>query len=92
MKNFTISEQEIDTIQQDIKENAKALVGELMKQFEILAEETKTTSPISVDQLKKIYKKIVKERVYENSRYLQKIVAIHLESNNISFIKPKMEE
>ncbi|MBN1467729.1 MAG: hypothetical protein JW924_03305 [Fusobacteriaceae bacterium] len=96
MKEYKLSEQEVMVIEDEILANAKALVGVIMKRFELLEtklkkDEEQGIPPITVDQLKAIYKDLIKEHIYENGRFLKKIISLHLISNNLSFREPKQE-
>lgn len=71
MDKYTISKEHLDDV---MKESSKALVGKVMKRFEILDD-------------KEAIKKDVKELIYENHRDLKKIIKAF--SLGIKFITPK---
>jgi len=57
-----------------IDDRARALVGTLMKRLEVLNDEKGLTS----SQIKSLFKSLVKENIYENSRVLKELIAITL--------------
>ena len=72
-------------IEEVIDNNASLLVGELLRNLEVLDGEG-----LSFEQIKSLYKKLIKEKVYQNARYLKKIINVNLNSGSVIFRqKPK---
>jgi len=90
MREFKISEKEIETILDEIKVNAKSLVGISLKRMEVLEDLVKE-GKLTLEQIPDLYRALIKEQIYENSRLLKKIFRLHLTSNNLSFTKPKQD-
>lgn len=63
-----------------LEEGAPLLVGELLKNLEILDGEG-----LTFEQLKTLYKKLVREKVYQHFRYLKKLIKINLDIGTIQF-------
>lgn len=70
-----------ETIYNLIDDNAKVLVGIMSKRVEVLEKEN-SLSP-------NIFKSLIKEIIYENSRYLKKLIKINLTTGQIIFREPK---
>ncbi len=69
-----------EKVLQTIEEHAKTLVGILCKRIEVLEKE-KVLTP-------SLYKSIIKENIYEQFRYLKKLVELHLKVGKVVF-KPR---
>jgi hypothetical protein len=67
-----------------IDENSKTLVGTLLKRFENLE-----GNNLTFEQAKSIYLKIIKDLIYENSRYLKKLISATLNTGQIIFKPPQ---
>jgi len=88
MKEYKISEKEVEIIQDEIRANAKSLVGISLKRMEVLEQEVKE-GKLTLEQIPNLYRLLVKELIYENSRFLKKIISLHLTTNNLTFTQPK---
>ena len=67
----------IDKINEFVDKQARNLVGVLCKRVELLSEE---------EQLKpSLYKKLVKELVYENSRALKEVIRVYFIVGKVIF-------
>lgn len=77
---------EATKIEAFIDDNAKTQVGVLLKRLEIL--EVEQLTPI---QIKSIFKSIVKETIYENSRTVKAFVRTILEVGTIIFTNKSKE-
>ena len=76
----------IELIEQSIKENAPLLIGELLSNLEALKDES-----LSFEQIKSIFKSLLKEKVYQNSRNLNKLIRAILVESQIIFRRPKKQ-
>jgi len=63
-----------------VDENASLLVGELLRNLEVLDGEG-----LSFKQVKSIFKKLIREKIYQNARYLKKLIGINLDVGTIQF-------
>jgi hypothetical protein len=68
-----------------LTENSKCLVGIILKRLEVLEEER----GLSIEQYKSLFKNLTKEIIYENSRYLKKLIKAELTTGSIIFNKPR---
>ena len=75
----------ISKLNEIIDDNAKTLVGILLKRLDVLNGEE-----LSSEKKNSLYKSLVKEHIYENARYLKKLLKANLETGTIIF-KPKAE-
>ena len=75
-------ENEYKKILDVIDTQAQVLVGVLLKRIEVLEKE-KVLTP-------SLYKSLIKENIYENSRYLKKLIKLHLEIGKVT-LKPRKD-
>ncbi len=68
-------------IQIILDQHAKRLVGILCKRVEVLEKEGVLTPSL--------YKSLIKENIYEESRILKQIVELHLKIGTVVFTKPR---
>lgn len=80
MDKYVVNKEEIQKIENYLDGNAKSLVGVLLKRFEVLEQEDLTPA-----QLKSLYKKLIKEHVYENSRQVKAFLKACLEIGTVVF-------
>ncbi|MHA1437990.1 MAG: hypothetical protein ACTSPD_10470 [Promethearchaeota archaeon] len=80
MDKYVVNKEEIQKIETYLDGNAKSLVGVLLKRFEVLEQEDLTPA-----QLKSLYKKLIKEHVYENSRQVKAFLKLCLEIGTVVF-------
>jgi len=73
-----------EKVSQIIDQNSPLLVGELLKSLEVLDGEG-----LTFEQIKSLYKKLIREKIYQNSRLLKKIISINLDLGTIKFRKPR---
>lgn len=73
--------EELKIINEIIDRHAGKLVGILLKRVEILADENVLTP--------NLYKAIVKEIIYEQSRSLKNLINVHLTIGKVKFVNPK---
>lgn len=73
-----------EKLEEVITINARVLVGTLLKRIEVLEKENALTP--------NLYKALVKEIVYENSRYLKELIRLNLDIGSIQFRKSKPRE
>ncbi len=73
-----------EKVNQLIDQNSPLLVGELLKSLEVLDGEG-----LTFEQIKSLYKKLIREKIYQNSRLLKKIISINLDLGTIKFRKPR---
>jgi len=57
-----------------IDEESRTIVGILMKRFELLEKDEE----LSLSQLKRLYKTLVKENIYEQSRVLKQLITVSI--------------
>ena len=69
-----INKKELENIYDLIDEEARGLVGILMKRLEILEKQEN----LSLSQLKSLYKSLIKENVYEQSRVLKQLITVSI--------------
>ena len=74
-------EEIVKIVQGTIDAEIKALVGVLCKRVEVLAKE-KSLSP-------HLYKALVKEHIYEFSRYLKKVLEVNIKVGKVIFTKAR---
>jgi len=63
-----------------LNENSKSLVGLLLKKLEIL-----DGNNLNFEQIKNLYKSLIKEQIYENNRFLLKLIRTNFETGKIVF-------
>jgi hypothetical protein len=73
-----------EKVEEIIDQNSPLLVGELLKSLEVLDGEG-----LTFEQIKSLYKKLIREKIYQNSRLLKKIISINLDVGSIKFRKPR---
>ena len=71
----------VSKLNEIVEDNAKVLVGIMSKRVEVLERE-KCLSP-------NLFKSLIKEIIYENSRYLKKLLNIELDRGSIVFKTPE---
>lgn len=69
-----------ENIEKVIEDNSRLLVGELLSNLEVL-----NIEGLSFNQIKELYKGLVKDKIYQNSRYLKKLVGMNFELGSIKF-------
>lgn len=69
-----INKLELEKIYILIDDDARSLVGILMKRFELLEKQEN----LSLSQLKSLYKALIKEIVYEKSRVLKQLITVSI--------------
>jgi len=74
----------VSKLNEIVEDNAKVLVGIMSKRVEVLERE-KCLSP-------NLFKSLIKEIIYENSRYLKKLLNIELDRGTIVFKTKSPEE
>jgi len=72
-----MEEEKLNKINEIIDYQAKILVGILLKRIEVLQEERVLTP--------ELYKKIVKEHIYEQFRFLKKLIEVFVKVGRIEF-------
>jgi len=72
-----MEEEKLNKINEIIDYQAKILVGILLKRIEVLQEEHVLTP--------ELYKKIVKEHIYEQFRFLKKLIEVFVKVGRIEF-------
>jgi Ran GTPase-activating protein (RanGAP) involved in mRNA processing and transport len=83
-----MNEQELIKLTDILNDNSKSLVGILLKRLENL--NISNTQSLSFLQIKEIYVNLVKDSIYENNRFLLKLIKANFESGKIIFNqKPK---
>ena len=71
----------VSKLNEIVEDNAKVLVGIMSKRVEVLEREN-CLSP-------NLFKSLIKEIIYENSRYLKKLLNIELDRGSIVFKTPE---
>ena len=71
-------------LEEVIDANAKILVGITLKRIEVLEKEGVLTPAL--------YKALIKEIIYENSRYLKQVIRLNLDIGSVNFRQKPREE
>jgi len=72
-----MNEKEIEKVTKFIDDSARVLVGTLLKRIEVLDKE-KSLTP-------ELYKVLVKELIYENSRQLKRLLEVYFKIGKLEF-------
>ena len=78
-----MKEETIEKLNSIIDEHTKSSVGILLKRLEDLQLPPKQS--LSFDQTKIIYSSLLKNTLYEQSRFLKKLIKAHFEKGSIIF-------
>lgn len=74
-------EELINKINELIDDNSKTLVGILLKRLEDL--QLPKEQALSIEQIKVLYSNLLKNTIYENSRFFKKLIKSNLDTGTI---------
>lgn len=79
----------VNLIERIVRENAPLLVGELLSNLECL--NLSDGQKLSFNQIKTIFKQLLREKIYQNTRNLNKLIRAILVEDRILFRKKPRE-